>query len=103
MGNAWAEMRDPQSVTWFYGYIREILTDILEKKFSKQKIDQNSWKCKKKPCSNVIRSIINNLKLFVEEFDIYIWFAILDIIILCRLYLYTHYEASWKTYFSKYQ
>ena len=36
------------SVTWFYGYIGEISMDILEKNFGKQKIDQNSWKCKKK-------------------------------------------------------
>ena len=35
------------SVTWFYRYIGEISTDILEKKFDKQKIDQNSWKCEK--------------------------------------------------------
>ena len=29
------------------GYIGEISMDILEKNFGKQKIDQNSWKCKK--------------------------------------------------------
>ena len=30
-----------------HGYIEEISTDILEKNFGKQKIDQNLWKCKK--------------------------------------------------------
>ena len=33
-----------------HGYIRyigEISMDILKKNFGKQKIDQNSWKCKK--------------------------------------------------------
>ena len=64
------------SVIWFYGYIDEISTDILEKIFDKQKIDQNSWKCKK-PCNNIIRSIIDNLKLFYWKFwYIYIiWFV----------------------------
>ena len=31
----------------FYGYIRDISMDILEKNIDKLKIDQNSWKCKK--------------------------------------------------------
>ena len=34
-------------VTLFYKYIGKILVDILEKKFGKPKINQNSWKCKK--------------------------------------------------------
>ena len=46
--------------------IGEISAGILEKKFGMPKINQNSWKCKKKkkPHSNVIRSIIDILKLF---------------------------------------
>ena len=31
-----------------YRYIRDILTDILEKNINRPKIDQNSWKKKKK-------------------------------------------------------
>ena len=52
------------SLIWFYGYIEKISIDILKKNFDKQKIDQNSWKCKKKPRNNVIKNIINNLRLF---------------------------------------
>ena len=42
----------------------DILVDILEKKFRRFKTVKNSWKCKKKTHNNIIRSIINILKLF---------------------------------------
>ena len=52
------------SVLQFYGYIENISADILKKKnIDKPKIDQNSWKYKKKPHRNMIRSITNIFKL----------------------------------------
>ena len=32
----------------FYGYIGDILADILTQNINRPKIDQNLWKCKKK-------------------------------------------------------
>ena len=49
-------------ILWFYGYIWDISTNILEKNINRSKIDQNSWKYIK--INNIIRSIINILKLF---------------------------------------
>ena len=36
------------SVFRFYGYIENILTDILTQNINKLKINQKSWKCKNK-------------------------------------------------------
>ena len=49
-----------------HGYIGTLILRIyrqMEKNIDKPKIDQNSWKYKKKPHINIIRSIINILKL----------------------------------------
>ena len=36
------------SVLWFYGYLEDILMNILTQNIGKPKSDQKPWKCKKK-------------------------------------------------------
>ena len=52
------------SVFGFYGYIGDILADILIQNINRSKIHQNLWKCKKKTLKNEITSKIDILKLF---------------------------------------
>ena len=76
----------------FYGYIGDISVNILEKNIDKPKIDQNSWKCKN--CKNIIRNIIDILKLFCWKFDIcIIWFIIFDDNIICINKKYEFYKC----------
>ena len=47
-----------------YGYIREILVDILTRNINGQKINQTHRNVRKKTLKNDIKSIIDTFKLF---------------------------------------
>ena len=52
------------SVLQFYGYIREILMDILTQNIDGQKINQTHGNVRKNTLKNDIKSIIDTFKLF---------------------------------------
>ena len=52
------------SILRFYGYMGDISADILEKNIGRLKIVKKLMEMQEKPHNNIIRSIIDILKLF---------------------------------------